>query len=114
MFEIGGLRYDSVSTLRDANIAPIDPSVHADISTSDVWKSSKSLPKDAASRFWQRPQEYERVSKELNNAAFAKQLQLRRGRICWDGSLSLRLTKEIEAGEEVLAARGIRFWEKNG
>ena len=62
---------------------------------------------------WQQPRKYARISEEQNNAAFAKQLQLRGGRICWDGSLSLRLTKEVNPKEEVLAARGLQFWESH-
>ena len=113
MFEIDGLRYDSLSALCKANTASIDQSVHADISMSPVWTSAHSLPQDAASRYWQQPRKYARISEEQNNAAFAKQLQLRGGRICWDGSLSLRLTKEVNPKEEVLAARGLQFWESH-
>ena len=114
MFEMDGLRYDSLSALSKANSASIDQSVHADISTSPVWTSACSLPQDAASRYWQQPQEYARISDERNNAAFSKRLQLREGRICWDGSLALRSTKEIDPEGEVLAARGLRFWETHG
>ena len=72
MFEIDGLRYDSLSALCKANTASIDQSVHADISMSTVWTSAHSLPQDAASRYWQQPREYARISEEQNNAAFAK------------------------------------------
>ena len=112
MFELEGTRYDSISALTKAHPVPIDRSVHDEISTSHVWNGGHILPQDAASKNWQDKSDYERVSKQLNNASFSKHLRLRDGKITWDGALALHVTRDIRSGEELLAPRGVEYWGK--
>ena len=112
MFELAGNRYDSLSDLQKAYHGTIDRSVHGEISTSHVWDEGHIFPQDAAEKYWQNTGDYVRMSKQLNNASFSKHLCLRDGRIIWDGALALHVTRDIRSGEELLATRGVKYWQR--
>ena len=117
MFELDGVWIDSVEALAIASPeTPIHANVRRDISVSRAWGRESCLPDDAAAFRCTSKEldEYERLARELNNAEFGKCLCITNGRITWNGALSLRSTKHIRDGSQILATRGHAFWNKVG
>ena len=118
MFHLNGVWHESVEALSLANpTIKVHDNVHSGLFLSPAWDNEALvLPHDAAALLCVSTQtaDYYRLAGEANNAEFGKCLRVANGCIIWDGSLSLRSTREITNGKEILATRGYAYWEKHG
>ena len=118
MFELDGIWHTSIEALSLAHPSTqIHNSVRLELFLSPAWDNEALvLPHDAAALRCTSKQgaDYERLAQEVNNAEFGKHLCTTKGCIIWGGSLALRSTMDISNGSEVLATRGLAYWQQNG